>query len=415
MPTKFTDRYRFDFSNFHIDGNNREGYFARCYRCIDTSSNKYVAIKYLRHELPHPKTGALVAPFELHYDAFCREAEFLKLLSSASRNEDGVAWVPTLFNMGYLTGLVATKENANPTEAEFEEIKTIKEFRKELKERMKDGWRPYLSIEYFPVEKNVQQIHEFYVGLFPKLSISRSNETVYPHMPLLQTLVFTIQVARLFKIIHRNPTDQGGPIFYPDSKLPHFFWNGRQSAMIDWNRVWYFDERGKDEYVYPVLSEEIDIQHFVSVPLFALLTGRDPAGKQPFFGSDAKPPNFDDELKIIQQGYSDGIYQLFKDVLTSDGSIKDAITLENRCELLLEELFNFSATSNKQNDYKKIQTVLENLNQANALVEESWEIIMDDLLLSGISDVNYIYSILDYIRERNVTPWTNVDRFKTDF
>lgn len=428
MAIKFAERYRFDFANYHIDGNTgkdgnsaeasiNEGYFARCYKGVDTSNNRCVAIKYLRHELPHPKTGKMSPPLEVHYEAFCREADFLNLLSSTKRNKKAMARTPHLYNMGYLNGLTPTKDQRNPIDGEIEEIENADEFRKQIPDRMKAGWRPYLAIEYFPIHKSMQQIQEFYTNLFPRLSISQSNEKIYPHLPLIQILHFVVQVSRLFKVIHKNSEDNGGPIHYPDSKLPHFFWNGKNAAIIDWNRVWYLKEKGKHEFVYSGLSEETDIQHFISVPVYALMTGRNPAGRQPFFGHDAEPPNYDTELQIIQQGYPNGIYELFRDVLTPNGTIKDALTLENRCEVLLEELFGIT-DSNKGEEadaHHKLQEILENLEKANSLINESWDIFRDKFLFSTIPDVNYIASILDHVKDRVVIPWGKDDHCNKNF
>lgn len=404
MTIKINERFDFGDRDYKLDHGKYAGYFARGYRAKDLERESWVVIKLLRHLVGEQDEGKIkeIPPSEMHFNAFSKEAFFLNKLGKEISGNNRIARIPKLSSQGFVTGL----ENDVPVGGEIEEVDNTDEYQEQMLDRMKDGWRPYLILEYFPKEKNVLTIQSFYNDLNKRL-IERQNinHSITPsaHLPILHVLLFALQVARLFKHIHNNKSENG-PILYPDSRLTHFFWNGQQAAVIDWNRVWF----SNDEDRPPNASEKTDIKRFVAVPLYALLTGKKSAGVQEFFGPESSRPKTNGIIQNVELLKQKGIEKLFIDTLRK-GVINNAEDLEKRSEELLLDMFGFS--ENKKNQNAAFIILDEIINDTEALSTRIAEMAVElqSLYFAYCPDADYLSSLIDYIREHRIFPWENTD------
>ena len=412
MVLSIDKRFVFGSLDYQLDHGKFAGYFARGYRAFDPNLDKTVVIKLLRHEVDDPSPNSKspinrIQPGKFHYDAFNKEALILELLDDKLRDEKSVARVPKLHYFGYINGL----NKDIPKDGVLEEISTVSEFTSESTDRMKSGWRPYLVVEYFPLEKNVRNIMEFYNSLETDLDIFKvRNNHVRAHYPLFQLLLFCYHVAKLFRIIHNNDSSDG-PIVYPDCRLDHFFHNGRDAVVIDWNRAFFLNSEIESEVGTPVLSPKQDIINFLTAPVFALLTGEDP-GSQPFFNKQKKEKHLGGYVSALSK-YPEEIQQLFHDALIN-GTVNKAIILESRCEEILNSLFGYSLKQEKMNGIAQIlHSVFTDAETVSSIVAKM-DASLANLYFDDIPDSQYLGELIDYLRARRIHPWQRSDPY-SDF
>lgn len=409
MTIKINARFEFGNRDYKLDHGKYAGYFARGYRAKDLERESWVAIKLLRHLVGEQENGNIkkIPPSALHFNAFSKEAFFLNKLGKEISGNTRIARIPKLYGQGFVTGL----ENDVPIGGEIEEVENPDKYQKQMLDRMKDGWRPFLVLEYFPKEKNVLTIQSFYdklnMRLIERQNINHSSPSS-AHLPIIHVLKFTLQIARLFKHIHNDETENG-PILYPDSRLTHYYWNGQQSAIIDWNRAWFLndDERPPDS------SIKTDIKRFVAVPLYALLTGKKSAGVQEFYGPKSSRPKTNDVIQNIEMLNIFGIKKLFIDTLHKD-VINSAQDLEIRCEELLLDMYGYSENKNNKNAtygiLDEIVKDMEGFSTSLAIMASK----LQTLFFEDCPDSDYISSLVDYLREHSIFPWENTDPY-SDF
>lgn len=405
-------------SDYKIDPPGMEGGFAHCYRVSDQEQQRVLALKILRPRVRANLDGRFdwVDPDYRYYEAFPREARFLDQLNSErDAVPAGSARFPQLYGQGFIRDLNYKDIGSGdwPTGGTVEEV-SIDQFCDEQvwRARWQDGWRPFLMLEYFPLEKNVHLMHLFY-ELNNQASLDQDGRVrVHLRMPLIYALEFGLQIAKLLKFIH----GLRDPIYYPDHKMAHCFWNGRQAALIDWNVAWYESEAGQISHCPSDNSPQKDIRQFAFTAFFGLLTGEHPdnlhrIGPTVSAASEDRVLTYFDNHKDL---YPEGIRRLFEEI--HQGKVPNAIALEARYERLRNELF--GAESGNEADYTRLCRVMANLEEIRQLIEEVEQDVSQLINRRGLPpcpDSIFLGDVIALMLQYQVIPWASEDREGQDY
>lgn len=231
-----------------------------------------VAIKIMRSQ--HQRNRS---PEEAHFymHTFVEEADLLIRMEATQ-----VKGLTRLLGCGYL----APKAQIEATYSDSEEQnlvagvnrgivilfspQEIDEFSGLLEEKYKEGWLPCLILELRQPPSLLDLARSYFMlgdGL---------------RMPVIEAIEFLKQACDLLMAAHHNN------IAYKDFKLAHFYWDGKNASVIDWNSSKLLTEQESPREKLEAKAR--DVHGFVAgfTPLF---TGRPLDGNS--FIADPSPPS----------------------------------------------------------------------------------------------------------------------------
>jgi hypothetical protein len=105
----------------------------------------------------------------------------------------------------------------HPQEGEIRSFKlNLEAFRQNFYPCLRDGWRPYLALEYLPRHQNL-------------LYLMKSAKGERRRLPTEEALNLGLQFGQLLYRAHERN------IVFLDHKLEHVYWDGETLRVIDWN------------------------------------------------------------------------------------------------------------------------------------------------------------------------------------
>lgn len=207
------------------------------------------AFKIMRSEhLPTPTSDDRFWYFE----SFAMEAEILTRLEAA-----GVKGLSPLLACGYLQPDTPVDDDTQQLgRGDFIHFthQELQGFKSSLHEKFNQRWLPYLILEQRQppcLLVTARRYFRFGDGL---------------RMPILELFPFVYQALDLLAASHRNS------VIYQDFKLAHFYWDGTDMQVIDWNSSRLVDPGTPSRDV--AVARAKDIHDFAAGTLYPLLSGR---------------------------------------------------------------------------------------------------------------------------------------------
>lgn len=148
------------------------------------------------------------------------------------------------------------------------------QFLRELEDRTRQGWTPYLLLEERRKENNLL--------LLCDAALNRGA-----FQPLGDLLHMAIQICDILQIAHQRK------VVYRDHKILHYYWEAEKNGIfiIDWNVARYYPEGLTDMEIH------MDLVQFAARGLHHILTGRTAPGALPL------GPTRPDEIEAAAQTY----------------------------------------------------------------------------------------------------------------
>lgn len=222
-----------------------KGYYARVFRATDAVRGGEVAFKVLRPEHTHKsKEGR-------EYQAFGLE---VRLLHHFHNN-------PTVVKL-LDCGFISDKQEL-PTRGEVVSLGLdVDAFNAQIEGFRARGWRPYLCETLLPEPQN----------LFIRLRENARNGN-RRRLPTEEGIALALQYTDLLKQAHADD------IVYLDVKLEHFYWDGKNLRVIDWNSSRMLRDPGDQDEGNYTLHKKNDIRNFAIGILYPIFTGIAPLGE----------------------------------------------------------------------------------------------------------------------------------------
>lgn len=197
MTNPLGDVYRIDNFNdtFAL------GHYARVMDAMDRRTGRTIAFKVMRPE-------HVSADRELRWEmrAFANEADLLMKLADSP-------YVVDLLDCGYLSGF-----GEAPVGGEIQSFGLdVMGFAAQMRDYVREGWRPYLSLENLPRTKNLLYL------------MKPAAAHVRRRLPSEEGLALALQFGEMLRLAHRQR------IVYLDHKLEHVYWDGARLQIIDLN------------------------------------------------------------------------------------------------------------------------------------------------------------------------------------
>lgn len=213
-----------------------KGYYARVFKAYDLVQGRHVAFKILRPE--HLKQNKM----NWEYQAFSLEANLLQHWHNQS-------CVVQLYDCGFVHD-----RSEMPHSGKIVSFQTdVQAFADLMPEFHQRGWRPFICEELLPETYN----------LF--LLLREFNQGHRRRLPTYEGLDLCLQFANLMYSAHSDS------IVYLDAKLEHFYWNGTDLCVIDWNSSKILPRNSKSGEAEA--QKKQDIRNFVIGVMYPVFTG----------------------------------------------------------------------------------------------------------------------------------------------